>query len=127
MLASAKTAPAGVAGAALLGFSMGGESDVTPYLLARYYGLRSLATLCGFNWTAYAISAAAGSILLGRAFDRTGFYQAQLVELSVLMLLAGVLMTALPRYGAITTDRLPEHEGICQAEATKAFPGVQVS
>jgi MFS family permease len=74
VLASAKTAPEGIAGAALLGFSMGGESD--------------------------AISAAAGSILLGRAFDRTGSYQALLVELSALMLLAGVLMAALPRYGA---------------------------
>jgi predicted MFS family arabinose efflux permease len=107
MLATAKTAPAGIAASALMGFSMGGESDVTPYLLARYFGLRSLATLYGFTWTAYAISAAAGSILLGRAFDKTGSYQALLVELSVLMALAGVLMTALPRYGRATTDRLP--------------------
>jgi MFS family permease len=107
VLATAKTAPYGIAGAALLGFSMGGESDVTPYLLARYFGLRSLATLYGFTWTAYAISAAAGSILLGRAFDKTGSYQTLLIELSVLMALAGVLMIALPRYGRATSDGLP--------------------
>jgi len=98
MLATAKTPAAGIAAAALMGFGMGGESDVVPYLLARYFGLRSLATLYGFTWTAYAISAAAGSILLGRAFDQTGSYQALLVELSALMLLAAVLMAALPRY-----------------------------
>lgn len=110
MLATAKTAPAGIAAAALMGFSMGGESDVTPYLLARYFGLRSLATLYGFTWTAYAISAAAGSILLGRAFDRTGSYQSLLVELSALMLLAAILMAALPRYGAASVDRVAEHD-----------------
>jgi MFS family permease len=98
MLATAQTATAGILAAALMGFSMGGESDVTPYLLARYFGLRNLATLYGFTWTAYAISAAAGSILLGRAFDRTGSYQGLIVELSALMVLAGLLMAALPRY-----------------------------
>ena len=117
MLASAKTPPAGIAAAALLGFSMGGESDVTPYLLARYFGLRSLATLYGFTWTAYAISAAAGSILLGRAFDQTGSYQSLLAELSGLMLLAGVLMAALPRYGTTGSDRLPEPDRVGQADA----------
>jgi MFS family permease len=70
LLAGARTESAGIVAAALMGFSSGGESDVTPYLLARYFGLRSFATLYGFTWTAYAISAAAGSILLGRAFDR---------------------------------------------------------
>jgi MFS family permease len=117
MLATAKTAPAGIAAAALMGFSMGGESDVTPYLLARYFGLRSLATLYGFTWTAYAISAAAGSILLGRAFDQTGSYQSLLVELAALMLLAGLLMAALPRYGTAINDRLPEPDRVAQADA----------
>ncbi len=98
LLATARTEATGIAAAALMGFSSGGESDVTPYLLTRYFGLRSFATLYGFTWTAYAISAAAGSILLGRAFDQTGSYSALLLELSVLMLLASGLMAALPRY-----------------------------
>jgi MFS family permease len=79
--------------------------------------LRSLATLYGFTWTAYAISAAAGSILLGRAFDQTGSYQSLLVELSALMLLAGVLMAGLPRYGTTSTDRHPEPDRVGQADA----------
>ncbi len=88
-----------VAGA-LLGFSMGGEVDVTPYMLARDFGLRRLSTLYGFTWTAYATAAALGSILLGRAFDATGSYAGLLIQLSFLTLIAGLLMIALPRYPA---------------------------
>jgi predicted MFS family arabinose efflux permease len=117
MLATAKTAPARIAAAALMRFSMGGESDVAPHLLARYFGFHSLATLYGFTWTAYAISAAAGSILLDRAFDQTGSFQSLLVELSARMLLARVLMTALTRYGAANTDKLADHDGVGQTEA----------
>jgi MFS family permease len=107
VLSVATTQAAGIAGAVLLGFSMGGESDVTPYLLARYFGLRSFATLYGFTWTAYAISAAGGSILLGRAFDLTGSYQTLLVELAFSMLLAAALMAALPRYPTNDATRRP--------------------
>jgi hypothetical protein len=79
MLSQARTESAGIVAAVLIGFSMGGESDVAPYLIARYFGLRSFSTLYGFTWTAYAMSAALGSILLGRAFDATGSYNALLV------------------------------------------------
>lgn len=50
---------------------MGGEADVTPYLLARYFGLRSFSTFYGFTWTAYALASAIGPVLMGRAFDAT--------------------------------------------------------
>lgn len=92
-----------VAGA-LLGFSMGGEVDVTPYMLARYFGLKRLGTLYGFTWTAYATAAALGSVLLGRAFDATGSYGGLLIQFSVLTLIAGLLMIALPRYPADSSE-----------------------
>jgi hypothetical protein len=47
----------GMAGAALIGFGMGGEADVTPYLVAKYFGLRAFSTLYALTWTAYAIAA----------------------------------------------------------------------
>jgi MFS family permease len=100
LLSQAKTGPAGITAGVLMGFSMGGESDITPYLLGRYFGLRSFATLYGLTWTAYAISAAAGSILLGRAFDRTGSYHTLLIELALMMVLAAVLMATMPRYAS---------------------------
>ena len=73
----------GVAGAALIGFGMGGEADVTPYLLSRYFGLRSFSTLYGLTWTAYAIAGGIGPVLMGQAFDVTGSYEALLVRLAV--------------------------------------------
>ncbi|MEO8657909.1 MAG: MFS transporter [Bryobacteraceae bacterium] len=98
LLSQAQSAASGLVAAALIGFSMGGESDVTPYLLGRYYGLRRFATLYGLTWTAYAVAAAMGSVLLGRAFDATGSYGVVLVRLAILVFIAGLLMLLMPQY-----------------------------
>jgi MFS family permease len=98
LLAGARTLPAGIQAAALIGFGMGGEGDITPYLLSRYFGLKSFSTLYGFTWTAYAIAGAAGPIVMGRAFDATGSYSALLAQLAAVTLVAGALLLLLPRY-----------------------------
>jgi MFS family permease len=100
LLAGAQSLPVGIEAAALIGFGMGGEGDVTPYLLSRYFGLKSFSTLYGFTWTAYAIAAAAGPVIMGRAFDATGSYSGLLVRLAAVTLAAGSLMLLLPRYKA---------------------------
>ncbi len=97
ILSNAHTPAGGALAAALVGFGMGGEADVTPYLLSRYFGLRSFATLYGFTWTAYAIAGAIGPILMGRAFDLTGSYRVYLLEIAALTVLAAALMLMLPR------------------------------
>ena len=88
----------GALSAALIGLGMGGEADVTPYLLSRYFGLRSFSMLYGFTWTAYAFAGAIGPILMGKVFDVTKSYQSLLVVLSILTLGAAMLMLFLPRY-----------------------------
>ena len=100
LLAGARSFPAGIGAAALIGFGMGGEGDVTPYLLSRYFGLKSFSTLYGFTWTAYAIAGAAGPVIMGRAFDATGSYRALLMQLALVTLAAAALMLLLPRYKA---------------------------
>jgi MFS family permease len=80
-----------------LGFGSGGETDIVPYLVARHFGLRSLSTLYGFNWTAWGLAGVAGPILLGRAFDLTGSYALALVQLGVITLVAAGLMLTFPR------------------------------
>jgi MFS family permease len=100
LLSWANTLPLGVAGAALVGFGMGGEGDVTPYLLSRYFGLRSFSTLYGLTWTAYAIAGAIGPILMGQAFDVSGSYEALLLRLALATLAVAGLMLFLPRYEA---------------------------
>jgi MFS family permease len=114
VLASAHSAPSGVLAAVLIGIGMGGEADVTPYLLARYFGLRSFSTLYGFTWTAYAIAGALGPVLMGRAFDFTGSYTVFLTGLSALMLLAACLMLLLPGY---SVNLAPDLEPIADLEA----------
>ena len=100
LLAGARSLPVGIGAAALIGFGMGGEGDVTPYLLSRYFGLKSFSTLYGFTWTAYAIAGAIGPVIMGRAFDATGSYRALLMQLAGVTLVAASLMLLLPRYKA---------------------------
>jgi predicted MFS family arabinose efflux permease len=98
LLATARSAPVGLAAAALIGFGLGGEADITPYLLTRYFGLRAFSTLYGFTWTAYAIAGAIGPVAMGRAFDATGSYTALLTMLALATLVSASLFALLPRY-----------------------------
>ncbi len=98
LLSGVTSAPAVMTAAALIGFGMGGESDITPYLLTRYFGMRSFSSLYGFTWTAYAAATAAASVLMGTLFDATGSYQAAAVWLAVPTFAAGTMMLFMPPY-----------------------------
>jgi MFS family permease len=102
LLSGARSFITGALGAALIGLGMGGEADITPYLLSRYFGLRSFSTLYGFTWTAYAIAGAIGPVIMGKAFDATGSYHALLFRLALATLAAASLMLLLPRYHALS-------------------------
>jgi MFS family permease len=98
LLSSASSLTVGVIAASLIGFSMGGEADVIPYLVARYFGLRSFSVLYALTWTFYAVAGAIGPILMGKAFDATGSYAALLVWLAIATIVIAPLMLLLPRY-----------------------------
>jgi MFS family permease len=98
LLASAASMFTAILAASLIGLGMGAEADVTPYLLTRYFGLRSFSTLYGFSWTAYAVAGALGPWLMGRAFDLTGSYSRLLATLSGAVLLAAIAFLLLPAY-----------------------------
>ena len=104
LLSGARSLATGALGAALIGLGMGGEADITPYLLSRYFGLRSFSTLYGFTWTAYAIAGAIGPVIMGKAFDATGSYQTLLSHLALGTLAAASLMLFLPRYRALAAQ-----------------------
>ena len=100
-----------IAAAALIGLGLGGEADITPYLLTRYFGLRSFSTLYGFTWTAYAIAGAIGPVIMGRAFDLTGSYALFLSVLAAGGLISAFLMLTMPQYDRATpTLRLPHRQ-----------------
>ncbi|MGB7844048.1 MAG: MFS transporter [Candidatus Acidiferrum sp.] len=97
-LAKASSFPAASLAAALIGVGAGGEAAITPYLLTRYFGLRSFSTLYGLTWTFYAAAGATGPVMLGRAFDATGSYTYLLVVLAAALSVAGVTNLLLPKY-----------------------------
>ncbi len=107
LLARANSLLAGCLAAALIGVGAGGEADITPYLLTRYFGLRAFSTLYGLTWTFYAIAGAMGPVILGRAFDSTGSYVSVLTALAVVNALAAALLLFLPRYSnSAPTERV---------------------
>lgn len=105
VLARADTLLMGCMGAGLVGVGAGGEADITPYLLTRYFGLRAFSTLYGITWTFYAIAGALGPVILGRAFDSTGSYTSLLLLLAAVMAAAAALMLLLPRYAGAGISR----------------------
>jgi MFS family permease len=96
LLANTQTFGRGLIAAALMGLGAGGEFDVAPYLIGRYFGLRSISTLYGLVWTAIATAGALGPMWLGRAYDRTGSYAWLVVTLSAITLAAALLLLTLP-------------------------------
>ena len=105
LLARANSFATGCVAAALIGVGAGGEADITPYLLTRYFGLRAFSTLYGLTWTFYAVAGALGPVMLGRAFDLTGSYAPALLALAVATALAAVLLVLLPQYStSLATD-----------------------
>jgi MFS family permease len=96
LMANASTLPSAATAAFLIGAGSGGEIDVNPYLLARYFGLRSLATLYGFNWMALGIASAIGPILMGRAYDADHTYSLIFTQLAIVTVSMAGLMLTLP-------------------------------
>ncbi|HTJ29007.1 MAG TPA: MFS transporter [Acidobacteriaceae bacterium] len=74
ILAFAGNAWTALAGAAVLGVGLGSESDVGPYLMARYFGRKHFSVLYGLTWTAYAIGGGTGPLWMGHLYDRAGAY-----------------------------------------------------
>ena len=100
LLSVATTLGAGLTAAGLIGFSMGSEGDITPYLLSRYFGIGRLSTLYALTWTTYAIGGATGPLFLGRVFDAASSYRPITIQLlAVPAAIPCLLLFLLPRYG----------------------------
>jgi MFS family permease len=104
LLAGAHSVSTGALAAVLIGIGMGGEADITPYLLSRYFGLRSFSMLYGLTWTAYALAGAIGPVLMGKVFDATGSYQSFLAKIALVTLSTATLMLFLPKYAKVDME-----------------------
>ncbi|HLK18798.1 MAG TPA: MFS transporter [Bryobacteraceae bacterium] len=96
----------GVGGAAvylasiLVGLAIGAESDVMPFLVSRYFGMRSMATLYGCIFGSYTLGNATGRYLFGTGFDATGSYRTPLACAFAVLLGAVLATLALGKYRA---------------------------
>jgi sugar phosphate permease len=84
--------------AALLGLAVGAESDVIPFLISRYFGMRSMAELFGCAFGTYTLGNATGRYLFAVGYDATGSYRLPLVCALVLLSLAISATLTLGRY-----------------------------
>lgn len=60
---------------AIIGFSLGAETDVIAYLAARYFGLRNYGVLFGTLAGLLSLGAGLGPLIAGWLFDRSGRYE----------------------------------------------------
>jgi MFS family permease len=88
--------------AALLGLATGAEGDVMPFLISRYFGMRSMAELFGCTFGGFTMGNAAGRYLFAAGFDATGSYKAPLACAFAAMALAALGCLTL---GAYRTER----------------------
>ncbi len=102
VLSQAHTVMMGFAGAGLIGLGMGAEADVMPYLVSRYFGLRSFSEIYGYTFTAYAFAGALGPLLMGWSYDHLHSYSIALAGLAAAMLIGAAVLASLPRYPVLT-------------------------
>lgn len=98
LLAHAHSFAAAGPAAFLAGLGGGCELDLIPYMLRRYFGLRSFSTLYGLIYSAYAVTGAVAPLILGHVYDTTGSYTGTFNIFCAVTGLAAFAMIALPAY-----------------------------
>jgi len=98
MLWSGAGVAAAMVAAVLLGTAIGGESDLMPFLVSRYFGMASMATLLGFCFGAYTLGNAVGRYLIALSFDASGSYRHSLAAAAAALALAALSTLALGPY-----------------------------
>lgn len=125
MLAWAGSAWTALVGAAILGAGLGSEADVSPYLMARYFGRKHFSVLYGLMWTAYAIGGATGPLWIGHEYDRAGAYLSRFIVYLALVALGAVLLSLLlaPNSRRFVTD--PDTDSHQECEELNFVPESQ--
>jgi predicted MFS family arabinose efflux permease len=82
----------------LIGLGQGAEIDIVAFMIARYFGLRSYASIYGLSTLGIALGVACGASLIGMAYDVFGNYDMALMAASASFALASVLYLSMGRY-----------------------------
>jgi predicted MFS family arabinose efflux permease len=91
--------PWGAAGIVLtIGLTVGMESDVAAYLVARYFGQRNFGGIYGAVYGAFAVGTGLGAVSYGVAFDHLGGYRQALAVSAAILIVSGLLILSLGKY-----------------------------
>ncbi len=85
-------------GSVLLGVSIGGDIDILPFIIGRYFGFLSFGRLYSAVFSIFLLGNATGVALLGFIFDRTGSYRTPLLLSEPLLMLSCLLLIGLGPY-----------------------------
>jgi len=100
---------AALIGAACIGASAGSEYGFLPYVVTRYFGLRSFGRLYGLIYAAAAFGTGFGPYTMGAAYDLWGRYDHALMAFAVALLVVMALLLRLPAYAfAANGERMGE-------------------
>lgn len=96
------------AGAFLLGFAAGAESDVIAFMAARYFGMAHYGRIYGFLYMVFGLGSAVSPVLYGSVRDATGNYDPMLLAAIFMFAVGGALLLTLGRYpGAAPSSTAP--------------------
>jgi MFS family permease len=97
LLAAGLGVPATMVAATVVGFSAGSDGDLLSYLVSRYFGLRSFATLVGYIFSAYLLGTSLFPWLVGVYVDATQRYSGMMLVCAGLGIASALLMLSLGR------------------------------
>jgi MFS family permease len=112
VLAHAHSFLAAAPAAFIAGLGAGCELDLIPYMLRRYFGLRSFTTLYGLVYSCFAVAGAAAPLIVGRIYDKTGSYNWILNLFCAITLVGAFAMLALPAYRYIALPAASTEPGL---------------
>ena len=87
-----------MAGALLLGFAAGAESDLIAYLAGRYFGMAHYGKIYGLLYMPFGMASAVSPAIYGAVRDATGSYDAMLAIAIGLFAIGALLPLTLGRY-----------------------------
>ena len=87
-----------VVAVSLIGVAWGAETDLMPFSVTRYFGMRSFGRVIGVLLTIFVIGNSVGPLGLGIIYDSTGSYALATPIIATLMVLAALGFALLGKY-----------------------------
>ena len=88
------------------GLSIGGETDLMPYLASRYFGTHAVSKIFGWFLFAFFLGATVGPVAFAQLMATFGGAKTPLIMLVALQIVPAALFLSLGRYPASPADRL---------------------